>query len=102
YIDYYYFFLRLKRIVKKMSEKDGDIVDVDGISPLSFFGTPNSYYVAVRHRNHTGFRTDNKIALSARSALSSTGKVLRVSRSLRATLRVPPLLKLTPVVKFPC
>jgi hypothetical protein len=45
-------------------QKDGDIVDVDGVSPVSFFGLPQSRFVAIRHRNHSGFRTDNPISLS--------------------------------------
>lgn len=39
-------------------QRDGDIVDVDGVSCLSFPGLPiDSYYVAVRHRNHLGAMT---------------------------------------------
>ncbi len=49
-----------------LMQKDGDIVDMDGISPVAFANVPTgSYYVAVRHRNHLGFRTDAPIALSA-------------------------------------
>src|ERR1044072_631629 len=36
-------------------QRDGDIVDVDVLSALSFPGVAlDSYYVAVRHRNHLG------------------------------------------------
>jgi len=36
-------------------QRDGDIVDVDGINPLSFPGVfLDSMYVVVRHRNHLG------------------------------------------------
>lgn len=36
-------------------QRDGDVVDVDGVSPLHFMGVePGSYLVAVRHRNHLG------------------------------------------------
>ena len=46
-------------------QKDGDIVDMDGISPISFAGaSADNYYIAVRHRNHLGFRTLNTVALS--------------------------------------
>lgn len=41
--------------VTALLQKDGDIVDVDGISPIKI---PNlsvdSFYVAVKHRNHAG------------------------------------------------
>lgn len=47
-------------------QKDGDIVDLDGRSPLSFPGiaSEGSYYVAIRHRNHLGIRTLNSVAMS--------------------------------------
>jgi len=39
-------------------QRDGDIVDVDGASCLSFPGVAiDSYYVAVRHRDHLGMMT---------------------------------------------
>ncbi len=46
-------------------QRDGDIVDVDGLSPLLFTGiNAGNYFVAVRHRNHLGVMTQNKVALS--------------------------------------
>jgi len=46
-------------------QKDGDIVDVDGFSCLTFFGVPaDNYYVAIRHRNHLGVMTASTIALT--------------------------------------
>ncbi|MBS1581486.1 MAG: hypothetical protein JST66_04715 [Bacteroidetes bacterium] len=38
-------------------QRDGDIVDVDGVSPVAFPMAPDDYYVAVRHRNHFGVCT---------------------------------------------
>ncbi|MCC6727044.1 MAG: hypothetical protein IT258_21255 [Saprospiraceae bacterium] len=36
-------------------QRDGDVVDVDGVSPLQFPDVePGTYMVAVRHRNHLG------------------------------------------------
>jgi hypothetical protein len=36
-------------------QRDGDIVDLDGVSPLTFTGgASGNYYVTVRHRNHLG------------------------------------------------
>ena len=39
-------------------QRDGDIVDLDGVSPVSFecLGAAN-YHIAVRHRNHLGVMT---------------------------------------------
>ncbi len=48
-------------------QMDGDIVDAkDGISPVRFSDAPaGDYYIAVRHRNHLGFRTANTYPLSS-------------------------------------
>jgi hypothetical protein len=46
-------------------QRDGDIVDTDGESAVGFPNAPaGDYYIAVRHRNHLGFRSANKIAFS--------------------------------------
>ena len=40
-------------------QADGDVVDMDGTSPVSFYCVdPGNYYVAVKHRNHLGVMTD--------------------------------------------
>jgi hypothetical protein len=40
-------------------QKDGDIVDVDGISPVTFNNLANgNYIIAIRHRNHLGLSID--------------------------------------------
>lgn len=46
-------------------QADGDIVDLDGVSPLAFKANPANYYVAFRHRNHLGFMTQANVALSS-------------------------------------
>lgn len=39
-------------------QRDGDIVETDGISPLSMAGNAaGNYYISIRHRNHLGVRT---------------------------------------------
>ncbi|MGB4960982.1 MAG: dockerin type I repeat-containing protein, partial [Saprospiraceae bacterium] len=49
-------------------QRDGDVVDMDGVSLLHFSNAVSgNYYVAVRHRNHLGFRTLDAIALGASS-----------------------------------
>ncbi|MFZ4544864.1 MAG: hypothetical protein ACOYOA_12500, partial [Saprospiraceae bacterium] len=45
-------------------QKDGDIVGMDGVSAVQFNAPAGNYFVAVRHRNHLGFRTLNTFALS--------------------------------------
>ena len=43
---------------------DGDIVDTDGISPLTFSDiAEGDYHIAIKHRNHLGVMTQNPISL---------------------------------------
>lgn len=56
-----------KRILATRSalvQRDGDVVDTDGSSPVFFEGiNEGDYYVAVRHRNHLGVMTSAPIRL---------------------------------------
>jgi hypothetical protein len=45
-------------------QKDGDIVDLDGISELSFDIQHNNYFVAIKHRNHLAVISDSVFALT--------------------------------------
>ncbi|TAK34078.1 MAG: hypothetical protein EPO28_16490 [Saprospiraceae bacterium] len=46
-------------------QRDGDVVDVDGLSTLSFpTANAGSFYVVVRHRNHLGVMTAEALDLS--------------------------------------
>ena len=45
-------------------QRDGDIVGVNGTSPLSFSLPAGNYYVAVRHRNHLAVMTASTFGLS--------------------------------------
>ncbi len=45
-------------------QRDGDIVDVDGLSDLSFPVSSGNYYIALNHRNHLGIMSSAPIALS--------------------------------------
>jgi len=47
-------------------QRDGDIVDVDGVSPLLYsalFVKTDSVFVAIRHRNHLTVRSSAKIGI---------------------------------------
>jgi len=47
-------------------QRDGDVVEVDGVSPVSFSADPSrTYFVSVRHRNHLGVMTNTAIDISA-------------------------------------
>jgi len=46
-------------------QRDGDIVDLDGVSEVRFVGiASDDYYLAVRHRNHLGVMSANTFTLS--------------------------------------
>jgi len=45
-------------------QRDGDVVDLDGSSPVSMVADPAAYNVALRHRNHLGAMTANAYPLS--------------------------------------
>ncbi|MEM9990798.1 MAG: PKD domain-containing protein [Bacteroidota bacterium] len=46
-------------------QKDGDVVDIDGISPVGFLqAAAGMYHVVVRHRNHLGIMTATPINLN--------------------------------------
>ncbi len=46
-------------------QRDGDVVAVDGISPVSLQLSAGNYHIAIRHRNHFGCMTSAPVALSA-------------------------------------
>jgi hypothetical protein len=51
-------------------QRDGDVVDVDGVSPLTFSNqAAGSYYVVATHRNHLGVMSETAIALSTTTAV---------------------------------
>ncbi|WP_052158270.1 hypothetical protein [Lacinutrix jangbogonensis] len=45
-------------------QRDGDVVDLDGLSNIFLEGFVESYYVSVKHRNHLSAMTSNSIPLS--------------------------------------
>lgn len=45
-------------------QRDGDVVDFDGISGVIMQAAPTSYYVVVKHRNHLGAMSSATIGLS--------------------------------------
>lgn len=46
-------------------QRDGDVVDVDGVSAVKFVGiAAGNYYVAVKHHNHLSVMTANTVTLN--------------------------------------
>jgi len=58
-------------------QRDGDVVDRDGFSPVTFLTGPGTYHIAARHRNHLGAMTAIPVAL--------TGSALTVDFTSAAT-----------------
>jgi len=50
-------------------QRDGDVVSMDGDSPLTFNKPPGNYTVALRHRNHLGVMTASPLALTVNPTL---------------------------------
>jgi hypothetical protein len=48
--------------------KAGNIVDLDGVSPVSIFAPLAHYYVSVRHRNHLDIKTNATVNFTGGSA----------------------------------
>ena len=46
-------------------QADGDVVAVDGSSPVAFNLTSDNYFIALKHRNHLGIMTASAIALTS-------------------------------------
>ena len=47
-------------------QRDGDIVDTDGISPVLFkSATPGSYFIVVKHRNHLGVMSGTPVTMTS-------------------------------------
>jgi hypothetical protein len=44
---------------------EGDIVDLDGVSPLMFTANPDQYYVVICHRNHLDILSDGMVDMSS-------------------------------------
>lgn len=58
-------------------QRDGDIVDIDGTSPLYFKNVDTGEYtITVRHRNHTAISTNNTAGAFKNLTLSSSTPVL--------------------------
>ncbi len=49
-------------------QRDGDVVELDGTSPVALPVATGNYRLAVHHRNHLGVMTANTITLSATTA----------------------------------
>ncbi|MEM6344333.1 MAG: dockerin type I domain-containing protein [Bacteroidota bacterium] len=53
------------RTTSALIQRDGDIVGLDGVSPLNFPEMPeDDYYLSLKHRNHLGIRTSGLLTVA--------------------------------------
>lgn len=67
--------------VNGLLQRDGDIVALDGVSPVSFPVKAGNYQLVVRHRNHLTIMTEQAVSISSTSPLvdlRSTSTALNV------------------------
>lgn len=63
-------------------QRDGDIVDVDGVNPVTFNNVASgNYTIAVRHRNHLGISTDPATFTPSLDEKSSTATLVDFTTS---------------------
>lgn len=68
-------------------KRDGNIVDVDGVSPVTFNNVANANYtLAIRHRNHLGISADPATNTKALSEAKSTATVLDITSATDAQI----------------
>ena len=60
-------------------QRDGDIVEVDGVSEIDFDGVvDDDYYVSIKHRNHLGVMTDYLVDLSTSFTIDFTNLLTEI------------------------
>ena len=53
-------------------QRDGDVVDLDGISPLEINLASDDYYISINHRNHLGVMTESPITINGNATFDFT------------------------------
>ena len=68
-------------------KRDGNVVDVDGVSPVTFNNVVDgNYTIAVRHRNHLGISADPATNLLALNEKKSTASLLDLTTATDAQI----------------
>ncbi len=72
-------------------QRDGDVVDIDGLSPLTFGIPSGNYYVSINHRNHLGILSFNTIAFNGLPSIVnfSDGSVTTFGSYAQTTTGMP-------------
>ncbi len=75
-------------------QRDGDVVDKDGLSPVAFALQPGDHYIAVRHRNHLACMSATPLSIGTEAftldlsdpGVATFGTNARRQQASRATL----------------
>ncbi|MEO6188065.1 MAG: hypothetical protein ABIO82_06935, partial [Ginsengibacter sp.] len=68
-------------------QRDGDVVDIDGVSPVTFNNiTSANYTISVRHRNHLGVSTNPAVLTPALAETKSTAPLVDLTTASDAQL----------------
>ncbi len=55
---------------RALVQRNGNVVDVNGLAPVTFPNTPQgSYYVSIKHRNHLGVMTATPVTFGANAVV---------------------------------
>jgi hypothetical protein len=76
-------------------QRDGDVVDIDGISPVNMSGNASgNYFISVRHRNHIGARTSTTLSL-AKTTTSNYNMTDGLNKVFKGSITHNPLATLS-------
>jgi hypothetical protein len=76
-------------------QRDGDVVETDGVSPLNMAGFPaGNYYVSIRHRNHLGARTAGSAFALAKTTTTPYNFTTAVTQAFPGAVANPPMATL--------
>ena len=79
-------------------QRDGDVVDVDGISPVNLSGNASgNYFISIKHRNHIGARTSTTLNL-AKTTSSNYDMSDELTKVFKGNITNDPLAMLSPGV----
>jgi hypothetical protein len=77
-------------------QRDGDVVETDGVSPLNMAGfSAGNYYVSIRHRNHLGARTSGSPFALAKTTTTAYNFTSAVTQAFSGAVANPPMATLS-------
>ncbi len=82
-------------------QRDGDVVETDGVSPLNMAGfAAGNYFVSIRHRNHLGARTAGSSFALAKTVTTPYNFTTAVTQAFPGAVANPPMATLVASTVF--